>query len=97
MDVIERDAGFPLLIYDETGYIVQATDKTRIVDLHAGAVRIMRGEVDQYAVSSEEAAAPNSISTSRLPSIPPRPKKRSVLPCPAAVAGNAGLPGDHLQ
>ncbi len=56
MEVIGTETGYPVLIYDEKGYIVQATDKSRIGDLHAGADKIMKGLVDEYEVTPEEAA-----------------------------------------
>lgn len=56
MEVIGAETGFPVLIYDEKGYIVRATDKSRIGDLHAGGEKIMKGLVDVYATTSEETA-----------------------------------------
>lgn len=55
MEVIHAETGFPVLIYDEKGYIIRATDKGRIGDLHAGAEKIMLGLVDEYAATPEEA------------------------------------------
>jgi len=56
MAAIWTETGFPVLIYNDQGYIVRATDKSRIGDLHAGARKIMQGQVDEYAVTPEEAA-----------------------------------------
>ncbi|MGD9096629.1 MAG: PAS domain S-box protein, partial [Desulfobacterales bacterium] len=56
MDVVHSETGFPVLLYDHKGAIVRATDPSRIGDRHAGAVKIMQGLVDDYAVSPEEAA-----------------------------------------
>ncbi len=56
MEVVHSETGLPVLIYDHKGIIVRATDPSRIGDLHAGAEKIMRGQVDDYAVSPEEAA-----------------------------------------
>jgi len=56
MEVVWAETGFPVLVYDDTGTIVRATDKTRIGDLHPGAQKILQGQVDEYAVTSEEAA-----------------------------------------
>ncbi len=56
MEVVHSETGLPVLIYDDTGVIVRATDTSRIGDLHAGAEKIMQGLVDEYAVSPEEAA-----------------------------------------
>jgi PAS domain S-box-containing protein len=55
MEVIWSETGFPVLIYDETGHIARAIDQSRVGDLHAGARKIMLGEVDEYAVTPEEA------------------------------------------
>ena len=55
MDVIWSETEFPVLIYDLNGTIVRATDKSRIGDPHAGAQKIMSGEVDYYAVTQAEA------------------------------------------
>ncbi|MDJ0874723.1 MAG: PAS domain S-box protein [Desulfobacterales bacterium] len=55
MEVIHSETGFPVLVYDEKGIIVRATDRGRIGDLHAGAEKIMQGLADDYAVSPEEA------------------------------------------
>ena len=55
MDEIFNETGLPVLIYDNKGFILQATDQSRIGDLHAGAKRIMDGLIDEYAVTPEEA------------------------------------------
>ncbi|MBF0200402.1 MAG: response regulator [Desulfamplus sp.] len=55
MEVIWSETGFPVLIYDDRGYIVSATDKSRIGNLHSGAEKIMTGVVPEYAVTKEEA------------------------------------------
>ena len=56
MEVIQTETGFPVLIYDTQGYIIRATEKARIGDLHAGAQKIMQSKTDEYAVTVEEAA-----------------------------------------
>lgn len=56
MKEIYRETRFPVLIYNEEGRIVQATEKSRIGNLHYGAQKIMQGETGEYAVTSEEAA-----------------------------------------
>ena len=56
MTVVWTETGFPVLIYDEKGIIVRAIDQTRIGDFHAGAQKIMCGEMDDYPVTTEEAA-----------------------------------------
>jgi PAS domain S-box-containing protein len=55
MEVVWAETGFPVLVYDDSGTIVRATDKSRIGDLHIGAEKIMQGLVDEYAVTPEEA------------------------------------------
>ena len=61
LEVIHAETGFSILIYDTHGYIVRATDRSRIGDLHAGAAKIMRGEDTEYAVTPEEAASNNLV------------------------------------
>ncbi len=57
MAQVFRETGFPVLIYDDTGVIIRATDELRVGDLHEGARKIMTGLVDEYAVTAAEAAA----------------------------------------
>ena len=57
MNVIWSETNFPVLIYDDKGYIARAIDRSRIGDLHAGAEKIMQGVVDEYAVTPAEAAS----------------------------------------
>ncbi len=56
MEVVHSETGYPVLVYDDQGIIVRATDQSRIGDRHAGAEKIMQGLVDEYAVTPEEAA-----------------------------------------
>jgi sugar diacid utilization regulator len=56
MEVIRTETGFPVLIYDEKGTIVRATDKSNIGTVHSGAKKIMQGLIDEYEVTPEEAA-----------------------------------------
>ena len=56
MKVIETETGFPVLIYDAKGYIIRATDRSRVGDLHAGAEKIMHHQANEYAVTVAEAA-----------------------------------------
>jgi hypothetical protein len=46
-----------MIVCDETGTIVKATARERVGQKHAGAQRILRGEVDDAAVTADEAAA----------------------------------------
>jgi len=57
IDFVLRGSGFQVVVCDETGTIVRATVHSRIGTVHAGAVKIMRGDVDEYAVTKAEAAA----------------------------------------
>lgn len=54
--LVYTETGFPVLVYDEQGIIRKAIDQSRIGDPHAGAQKILRGEVDEYAVTAAEAA-----------------------------------------
>jgi uncharacterized protein YukE len=51
-----REAGFPTIVCNEYGVITAAHDKTRIGKVHNGAVSILKGEADHYAVTADEAA-----------------------------------------
>jgi signal transduction histidine kinase len=46
----------PMIVCDEQGTIIEAVDPERIGSTHAGAQRILRGEVDEVVVTAEEAA-----------------------------------------
>jgi sugar diacid utilization regulator len=49
---VDEETGLPVLRYDRQGDIVQATDASRIGDLHEGARKIMAGLTDEYAVTA---------------------------------------------
>jgi len=53
---VTDETGFPVIVCDESATIVRATVRKRIGTVHAGAQRILRGEVEEAAVSAEEAA-----------------------------------------
>ncbi|MCM2333707.1 MAG: methyl-accepting chemotaxis protein, partial [Anaeromyxobacteraceae bacterium] len=53
---VNRETGLPLIVCDEQGVIREAVVKSRIGTSHAGAQRILRGEVDEAFVTAEEAA-----------------------------------------
>ena len=57
IDTIFMETGYPVVIYDTSGHIIRATDKSRIGDLHAGAEKIMHQNLTEYAVDNEEAAS----------------------------------------
>ena len=54
---VYRETKMPIIICDRTGTIVNAVAKGRIGTQHAGAQSILRGEVSEYLVTAEEAAA----------------------------------------
>ncbi len=56
VDFVNRETGLPLIVCDEQGVIREAVVKSRIGTPHAGARRILRGEVDEAFVTAEEAA-----------------------------------------
>ena len=56
MRTIEAETDFPVLIYDTKGYIIRASDRSRIGNLHAGAEKIMHHQASEYAVTAAEAA-----------------------------------------
>lgn len=56
MRFIWRETRFPVIICDRNGVIIKAVETDRIGDTHAGAVKILRGEADEYAATAEEAA-----------------------------------------
>lgn len=55
LEVIPAETGFPVVIYDTEGYIIKATDASRIGDLHAGAEKIMKSGAPDYAITTTEA------------------------------------------
>ena len=56
MRLISEQSGQPSIVCDQRGTIVKAIDRARVGQPHAGAQRILRGEVDEAAVTPEEAA-----------------------------------------
>ncbi len=57
VEFVHRETGMPLIVCDGEGVIREAVDRRRIGTSHAGSVKILRGEVDEWAVTAEEAAA----------------------------------------
>jgi sugar diacid utilization regulator len=53
--LVGKESGCPIIVCDERGVIVCATVRSRIGTAHAGAQRIMSGEVAEYQVTAEEA------------------------------------------
>lgn len=56
VDFVNRETGLPIIVCDEQGVIREAVVKSRLGTTHAGAQRILRGEVDEAFVTAEEAA-----------------------------------------
>ncbi len=73
LEFITRETGFAMIVCDETAKIVRATVRTRVGSTHAGAQRILRCEVEEAAVTAEEAAA--------------NPQVREGYSCPIVVDG----------
>jgi len=61
VDFVNRETGLALIACDEQGIIREAVVKSRIGATHAGAQRILRGEVDEAFVTAEEAARDPSV------------------------------------
>ncbi len=55
ISVVEDETGFPVIICDENGYIIHATQKNQIGTFHSGFETIMKGSLDEYAVTAKEA------------------------------------------
>jgi hypothetical protein len=53
---VHAETRLPMIICDAGGTIVKAVDRKRIGTKHAGAQRILAGQVDEIAVTAEEAA-----------------------------------------
>lgn len=51
---VHKESGYPVIVCDEGGVIRVATDHSRIGNTHAGAQKIMSGEVDEILVTAEE-------------------------------------------
>lgn len=55
MDVVHLETGFNVVIYNDQGRIVQATDESRVNNFHPGAVKMMGGDETDFSVSATEA------------------------------------------
>ena len=55
LQLIYAETGCPVVIYDTTGYIIKATDTSRVGTLHPGAEKIMKSSCSEYGVTREEA------------------------------------------
>jgi methyl-accepting chemotaxis protein len=55
-DMVSRDLGYGCSFMGEGGVIVASSARQRIGVVHAAAARIMRGEIDDYKLTEEEAA-----------------------------------------
>jgi diguanylate cyclase (GGDEF)-like protein/PAS domain S-box-containing protein len=56
-DVLAAELGFVCNFMGDQGRVVASSERQRIGTTHAIAARIMRGEIDEYSVSSAEASA----------------------------------------
>jgi uncharacterized protein YukE len=54
---VSHETGCPMIVCDGDGTIVKANVKSRIGQVHPGARRIMRGEIDELAVTADDEAA----------------------------------------
>jgi len=70
---VNQETGYPVIVCDETGTIIRATVRSRIGTTHAGAQRILLGEVEEAAVTAAEAEA--------------NPLVKEGYNCPIAVEG----------
>jgi hypothetical protein len=57
LEFVSRETSLPMIVCDGEGIIRKSVVKSRLGTPHAGAQRILRGEVDEAFVSAEEAAA----------------------------------------
>jgi methyl-accepting chemotaxis protein len=55
-DAIAREIQAIVSIMGDGGRIIASSARERIGGVHDGAARIMRGEIDEYGVTAEEAA-----------------------------------------
>jgi diguanylate cyclase (GGDEF)-like protein/PAS domain S-box-containing protein len=60
-DVLSAELGFVCNFMGDGGRIVASGERERIGCIHAIAAQIMRGEIDEYGVSKEEAACSESM------------------------------------
>ncbi len=61
VEFVNRETQLALIVCDEQGVIREATVRARVGTSHAGAQRILRGEVDEAFVTAEEAARDPSV------------------------------------
>lgn len=55
LKLVSAETKLPVIVCDERATIVEAADRSRIGTVHAGAQRILAAELDEYAVTAEEA------------------------------------------
>jgi putative sugar diacid recognition protein len=73
VDLLRRETGFQVVVCDASGTIVAATLHKRIGQAHPGALKLLRGTADEYAVTAEDVVA--------------EPTMREGLNCPIVVGG----------
>lgn len=61
MEFVARETGRQVIVCDGEARIVRASDPKRIGSVHAGAQRILRGEVEEASVTAEEAARNDKV------------------------------------
>jgi two-component system sensor histidine kinase/response regulator len=54
---IYQETGYPVVISDSDGRIIQATDKKRVGTVHTGAKKLMAVGYDEFAITAEQAAS----------------------------------------
>ncbi|MBU1344748.1 MAG: response regulator [Proteobacteria bacterium] len=57
MTEVFTETGFPVVISDTEGYIIQSTDTSRLGQFHSGARQLMIGSSNEFAITAEQAAA----------------------------------------
>jgi hypothetical protein len=84
LEFVRTATGCSAIVCDESATIVRAVVRSRVGTVHAGAQRILRGEVDEAEVTAEEAAA--------------NPLVKEGFSCPIVVdgrrVGTFGITGD---
>ncbi|HYG56454.1 MAG TPA: methyl-accepting chemotaxis protein [Symbiobacteriaceae bacterium] len=56
LPIIVKTAGYPTIICGAGGVILAAEDKSRIGQVHDGSARILRGEIDELAITEADIA-----------------------------------------
>ncbi len=86
-DILSEETGYQVILTDENGCIVAATDHSRVGTIHEIAKRIMNGEFAEYAVSVAEAETMQGV----------RPGVNLPIVFQGARCANIGISGDPLE